>query len=125
MSTSLSYFIESALVAWHRSVRSSRLYVPRICKRALGCMALSLGLVAASAQAMDVNTATASQLQTLRGLGPRTAELIVQERERGGKFESMEDFTERVRGIGAKKAQALVASGLQIGKAPPAAEGSK
>ena len=33
-----------------------------------------------SAQALDLNAATAEQLQDLRGVGPRTAQIIVQER---------------------------------------------
>ena len=67
-----------------------------------------------SAQALDLNTATAEQLQDLRGVGPRTAQIIVQERNRAGRFESLEDLSDRVRGIGPKRIQALQAAGLRV-----------
>ncbi|KCB39067.1 helix-hairpin-helix domain protein, partial [Bordetella hinzii CA90 BAL1384] len=38
------------------------------------------------AAALDLNSATAAQLRELKGLGPRSAELIVHERERGGPY---------------------------------------
>ncbi|WP_313622437.1 helix-hairpin-helix domain-containing protein [Achromobacter sp.] len=89
----------------------------RALRRALGVLLLTAGLgaMAPNAHAVDVNQATATQLESIRGIGPRTAEIIVQERERGGAFESLDDLSERVRGIGQKKAQALQAAGLTIG----------
>jgi len=91
----------------------------RALRRALGALLMmaGLGFAAAPAHAVDVNAASAQQLEGVRGIGPRTAEIIVRERERGGKFESLDDLAERVRGIGMKKAQALQAAGLQIGQA--------
>ncbi|WP_454693840.1 ComEA family DNA-binding protein [Achromobacter aegrifaciens] len=80
-----------------------------------------LGLVAPLAHALDVNQANAQQLEGVRGIGPRMAEIIVKERERGGKFESLNDLAERVRGIGPKKAQALQEAGLLVGGAAPQA----
>lgn len=82
--------------------------------RAMAAGGLSLA-VAATAHALDVNTASAQQLEALRGVGPKTAQIIVQERLRGGQFESIEDLSDRVRGIGPKKAQALRAAGLRVG----------
>lgn len=97
----------------------------RVWRRALGTALLAAGLASAPACAVDVNGATAQQLEGIRGIGPRTAETIVRERDRGGKFESLQDLAERVRGISAKKAQALEAAGLTVGGAtaakPPAA----
>jgi competence protein ComEA len=94
--------------------------------RALGSLALATGmsLVSAPAQALDVNSATAEQLASVRGLGPRTAAIIVKERERGGRFESMEDLSDRVRGIGQRKAQALQAAGLRVEGQAAAAHGN-
>lgn len=88
-------------------------------RRAIGALLLTagLGVAAPPAHAVDINQATAAQLESVRGIGPRTAEIIVRERERGGSFESLEDLSERVRGIGQKKAQALQAAGLTIGGA--------
>ncbi|WP_244193806.1 ComEA family DNA-binding protein [Bordetella genomosp. 12] len=75
---------------------------------------------AAPAAALDLNSATAAQLRELKGLGPRSAELIVHERERGGPYRSLEDLSDRVRGIGARKAASLAEAGLTVGKAAPA-----
>ncbi|ANY15614.1 ComEA family DNA-binding protein [Bordetella pseudohinzii] len=76
---------------------------------------------AAPAAALDLNSATAAQLRELKGLGPRSAELIVHERERGGPYRSLEDLSDRVRGIGARKAARLAEAGLTVGK-PAAGE---
>lgn len=90
-------------------------------RRVMGALLVTAGLGFATPQAhaLDVNQANAQQLETIRGIGPRTAEVIIAERERGGKFESFEDLAERVRGIGQKKAQALQAAGLQVGGGEP------
>jgi competence protein ComEA len=82
---------------------------------AAGGLALAL---ASSAHALDVNSASAEQLESLRGVGPKTARIIVQERQRGGRFESIEDFSDRVRGIGPKRARALQAAGLTVSGGP-------
>ncbi|MDT4827491.1 comE: comEA protein [compost metagenome] len=119
---------------WRRARRSGPANRPgstpktRALRRALGALVMmaGLGLAASPAYAVDLNQASAQQLEGVRGIGPRTAEIIVRERERGGKFESLDDLAERVRGIGAKKAQALQAAGLQVGEAgrPAAAAGT-
>lgn len=82
---------------------------------AAGGLALAM---ASSAHALDVNSASAEQLESLRGVGPKTARIIVQERQRGGRFESIEDFSDRVRGIGPKRARALQAAGLTVSGGP-------
>lgn len=111
------------LAPWRRARPAAMPACPRAGQRALrqalGALLLSagLGVAAPPAQAVDINQATAAQLEGLRGIGPRTADIIVRERERGGRFESLDDLTERVRGIGQKKAQALQAAGLTIGAA--------
>jgi len=80
--------------------------------RAAGLAALLA--VAPSAFAVDLNTATPAQLQTIRGIGPKTAQIIVDERNRGGRYQSLEDLSDRVKGIGPKKAAALQAAGLTV-----------
>jgi len=70
--------------------------------------------VAPAAFAVDVNTATQEQLLTIRGIGPKTAQTIVEERNRGGRFQSLEDLSERVKGIGPKKAASMHAAGLTV-----------
>lgn len=129
-------FLESNLVAeavcpsWRRPRylrRPAKMTCARrgILRQALGALMMTVGLgAAAPANALDVNQASAQQLESIRGIGPRTAEIIVSERERGGKFDSFEDLAERVRGIGEKKAQALESAGLQIGAGATAAGGA-
>jgi len=55
---------------------------------------------------VDLNTATAEQLDTLPGVGPATASAILDHRESSGPFDSVEDLLD-VRGIGEAKLDAL------------------
>ena len=55
---------------------------------------------------ININTATAAELQTLNGVGPSTAEKIIADREASGPFNTIEDLM-RVSGIGEKKFAAL------------------
>jgi competence protein ComEA len=48
---------------------------------------------------VNINTATAAELETLPGIGPKTAEAIVEYREANGPFETIEDIMD-VPGIG-------------------------
>jgi competence protein ComEA len=51
---------------------------------------------------VDVNTATAAELDELPGVGPATAEAIIDHREEQGPFRSVDDLLD-VRGIGDAK----------------------
>ena len=53
------------------------------------------------AQAIDINTATAGQLEGLKGIGPKKAAEIVKYREVNGPFKSVEDLS-KVSGVGEK-----------------------
>ena len=55
---------------------------------------------------IDVNVATAVELEELPGVGPATAAAIVTERERSGPFLDADDL-DRVPGIGPAKLEAL------------------
>lgn len=55
---------------------------------------------------IDVNRASASELEELPGVGPVTAEAIVAHREQNGPFTSVEDLLD-VRGIGEAKLEQL------------------
>jgi competence protein ComEA len=64
--------------------------------------------------AVDLNTASLDQLRGIRGIGPKTAQIILDERNRGGRYLSFTDLSDRVRGIGPRRAQALQSAGLTI-----------
>lgn len=50
---------------------------------------------------ININTATLDQLQTLKGIGPKTAARIIAQRKRVGYFRSLEDLMQ-IKGIGPK-----------------------
>jgi len=56
---------------------------------------------AAPAAAVNINTAPASELQTLPGIGAKVAERIVEYRQKNGPFKKVEDLM-NVRGVGEK-----------------------
>ena len=65
------------------------------------------GAVAASgakdaAELVNINTASAAELQTLSGIGPSMAQSIIDDRTKNGPFASVDDLM-RVSGIGEKK----------------------
>ena len=60
----------------------------------------------APAAPIDVNTATAAQLQQLPGVGPSMAAAIVQFRKKSGPFERLEDLL-AIRGITSRRLERL------------------
>lgn len=50
---------------------------------------------------INLNTATATQLEAIPGIGARTAERIVEYRQKNGAFKKVEDLM-NVRGVGEK-----------------------
>ncbi len=58
------------------------------------------GKVTAAAP-INLNTATSSQLEALPGVGPRTAERIIEYREKNGGFKKIEELM-NVQGVGEK-----------------------
>lgn len=59
-----------------------------------------------AADKIDLNTATSEQLQMLNGVGPATADAIIQYRDAHGKFKTVDELT-NVKGIGDKKLEKL------------------
>ncbi|WP_423822371.1 helix-hairpin-helix domain-containing protein [Salinisphaera sp. SPP-AMP-43] len=56
--------------------------------------------------AVDVNTATAAQLETLDGIGSVKAQAIIADRKANGDYQRLDQLT-RVDGIGAKTVEGL------------------
>jgi competence protein ComEA len=56
---------------------------------------------AAPATPLNLNTATAAQLEKLPGVGARTAQLIVEHRQKNGGFKKVEELM-NIKGIGEK-----------------------
>ena len=54
-----------------------------------------------STEVINLNSATAAQIATLPGIGPKTADLVVQYRTKNGPFKKIEELM-NVRGIGEK-----------------------
>ncbi|MBC7202266.1 MAG: DUF655 domain-containing protein [Pusillimonas sp.] len=98
---------------WHDGAPASG-WVKQLSRTCL-CLALLSTAYANTAHAVDVNSATLTQLETVKGIGPKTAGIIIQERTRGGRYESFEDLSDRVRGIGPAKVAALKTAGLTLG----------
>ncbi len=103
----------NALVPARRLARPFRYRAGRLAVAAAGLGAgLSGGF---AAHALDVNVASVAELERLRGIGPRTAQMIIQERTRAGAFESLSDLSDRVRGLGAQRVKVLQSLGLRVG----------
>ncbi|WP_330110922.1 helix-hairpin-helix domain-containing protein [Methylophaga thalassica] len=78
-------------------------------RKSLFALVLSLFLstsFAFAADKIDLNTATSEQLQMLNGVGPSTADAIIQYRDAHGEFKTVDELT-NVKGIGEKKLQQL------------------
>jgi competence protein ComEA len=100
---------------------ASRSFDPRPARRrarGLSRLLTAAGIAAltwaGAAGAVDLNTATLDQLRGIRGIGPKTAQVILDERARGGRYLSFADLSDRVRGIGPRRAQSLQSAGLTI-----------
>jgi competence protein ComEA len=84
---------------------------------------ITLLSAAAAFAAVDVNKATEAELDSVKGLGPSTSQLILTARKTGN-FKSWDDLIERVKGIGPARASRLSAEGMTVSgeayKAAPA-----
>jgi competence protein ComEA len=80
-------------------------------KKIIAIAAASLALLAHAA--VDVNTASVADLDSIKGIGPGTSAQIVEARN-AAKFKDWTDFTSRVKGIGDKRAAKLSEAGLTV-----------
>ena len=71
---------------------------------------------------IDVNTATAEQLQEVKGIGPKKAEEIVKHRTDNGPFKSVDELA-NVKGIGEATVE-KIKDAVTVGM-PPKAEASE
>jgi competence protein ComEA len=79
-----------------------RVYVPRVGETVL----VAAGADATPRGPLDLNSATLGQLDALPGIGPATAQAIIDERDRRGGFRSVDELLD-VRGIGPAKLEQL------------------
>lgn len=63
--------------------------------------------------AVDVNKATAAELDGLKGIGPAISGKILDERKKGS-FKDWQDFIDRVKGVGEKNAVTFSAEGMTV-----------
>lgn len=63
--------------------------------------------------AVDVNKATAAELDGIKGIGPGISTKILDERKKGN-FKDWNDFVERVKGVGDGNAAKFSAEGMTI-----------
>lgn len=81
----------------------------RVIRHGLLCLAWPLTALAQ----IDVNTASADDLATIRGIGPATSARIVQERQQQV-FQDWADFVHRMRGVGPATAATMSEGGLRV-----------
>ncbi len=64
--------------------------------------------------ATDLNTADKAALDGIKSIGTKTADAIIVERTKSGKFKDWDDFIRRVKGVGPKNAEKMSAGGLTV-----------
>lgn len=69
--------------------------------------------VAMAFAAVEVNTATSAELDSIKGIGPVKSALIMSERKKAP-FKDWNDFVTRVKGVGTDSAATFSASGLTV-----------
>src|SRR3954462_10021599 len=74
---------------------------------------LAMLYAAASFAAVDVNKATAAELDGIKGIGPTMSKRIIDERKKG-EFKNWEDLITRVKGIGEGNAGKLSTEGMTV-----------
>lgn len=78
------------------------------------CMAIWPLTQALAVAAVEVNTASVTQLDTIQGIGPKRAAAITEQRQAQGAFKDWVDLIDRVKGIGPSSAQKLSNAGLLV-----------
>ncbi len=76
----------------------------------------AMWIAATAFAAVDVNKATAAELDGIKGIGPGISGKILDERKKGN-FKDWNDFIERVKGVGEGNAAKFSAEGMTVGGA--------
>jgi competence protein ComEA len=82
--------------------------------RVLAAVVSFFSALGVACAAVDANTASPSELESISGIGPATSARIVEERRREP-FRDTQDLMRRVKGIGEAKLRKMVAAGLTVG----------
>jgi competence protein ComEA len=75
-------------------------------KMRLGSLLIGLLMSVSAWAAVDLNTATRSELEAVRGIGPAKAKAIIEHREKNGPFNNVDDLT-KVKGFGKASVEKL------------------
>ena len=99
-------------------------------KKLLMALAMVFALVNFAFAAVDVNSADKAALDGIKSIGPKTADAIIGERTKNGKFKDWNDFIHRVKGVGPNNAKKMSGAGLTVNgealaNAPAAAPATK
>ena len=62
----------------------------------------------------EINIANKAALQSIKDVGPQTADAIVAERTKGGNFKNWDDLVKRVKGIGSNNSVEMSQAGLTV-----------
>ena len=84
-------------------------------KKLFAALLLGLTMSVSALAAVDLNKATQSELESVKGIGPAKAKAIVTHREKNGAFKSVDDLAP-VKGFG-KSSVAKLKDQLMVGEA--------
>lgn len=97
-------------------------------KKILLAVALFFAFVSAAFAAVNLNTATKDELDSVKGIGPAKAQAIIEYRQKNGQFKSVDDL-KNVKGFGDKSVEKmraeLTVSGASSAKKADKAEVKK
>ena len=93
-------------------------------KFVLKLFAMLFFLVGTSWAAVNINTATQSELEGVKGLGPSKAKAIIEYRDKNGPFKSIDDL-DKVKGFGKSSVEKLKGELSVDASGPDAAKAKK
>lgn len=91
-------------------------------QKLLFALLITIGLSFNAYAAVDLNTASKQELESLKGVGPAKADAIIEYRKKSGGFKSVSDL-DNVPGFGAKTVESLKKD-VTVGNAKAAAAGT-